>query len=158
MGGCYQQSKSRPSHIILWQPYISQPPINSLSLPPSPALLRRHLLQPKNMVQSTESPLLTNTSMIVKYGPVVCEPMSGMVSKDVFLGDNPMKYTLPLLTSQIGLLTLLSTILRLLLMPLSQPEYVADILVMCINLPLPYLLLVFLLFHVTSPTTYRSMI
>ncbi|GFY83820.1 hypothetical protein Acr_03g0005940 [Actinidia rufa] len=80
------------------------------------------------MAQSTESPLLTNTSMLVEYGPVLCEPVGRMVSKGVFLGDNPMKYTLPLLTSQIGLVTLLSTILRLLLRPLSQPEFVADIL------------------------------
>ncbi|XP_057468565.1 cation/H(+) antiporter 15-like [Actinidia eriantha] len=80
------------------------------------------------MAQSTGSPLLTNTSMLVEYGPVLCEPVGRMVSKGVFLGDNPMKYTLPLLTSQIGLVTLLSTILRLLLRPLSQPEYIADIL------------------------------
>ena len=70
-----------------------------------------------------------STHSMIGNGTVYCEPTDRVISKGVFLGENPIHYSFPLLMLQLGLLVFCSGTIHFLLKPFGQPKYVADLLV-----------------------------
>ncbi|KAL6970286.1 hypothetical protein U1Q18_029985 [Sarracenia purpurea var. burkii] len=66
------------------------------------------------------------TSFYVAY---VCESFpTPVISKGVFLNDNPLHHSISFLLSQLGIAILLRATFRYLLRPFKQPRFVAEIL------------------------------
>lgn len=58
-----------------------------------------------------------------------CPAAMQATSNGMFQGDNPLHFSLPLITLQICIVVLLSRILSFLLRPLRQPRVIAEIVV-----------------------------
>lgn len=83
---------------------------------------------------------MENITKTFQYGGVdwICEPWVGAGSLGIARGENPIKFTLPLLLLQISVVTIISVFLQFLLRPFGKFAFLTQILVYILS---------FLLYH-----------